>query len=116
MADLDLRPSRFDWPPVTKGDTYPAANITIDGADSTLSRVRIKFKACNSTTTALTLDSSTSGVTINDAASWDFTIDQIDEVTLAAGTYRYDLETISADGTIMTELAGTWEILSEITD
>jgi hypothetical protein len=116
MADLNLAPERWDWPSVTTGDTYPAANIVIAGAESTLSRVRIKFRACGATSAALTLDSDTSGITINDAATWDFTIDAIPAVGLAAGIYSYDMETTSAAGTIATETQGTWEILPEITD
>ena len=116
MADLDLKPARWDWPAVTAGDTYPAANITISGADSTLARVRIKFKASGSATAALTLDSATSGITITSAANWAFTIDAIPAVNLAAGVYSYDMETIAANGTVATELQGVWPILAQITD
>jgi hypothetical protein len=112
MAELNLIPSRWDWASVKKGDTYPATNITIDGAESTLSRVRIVFKSCGGSGTGLTLDSNTSGITITDAAAWAFTIDRIASVSLAAGLYSYDMETFAANGTIATETQGTWEILA----
>jgi hypothetical protein len=116
MADLNLKPLRWDWAPITTGDTYPATNISIDGATSTLSRVRIKFKPCGSTTASLTLDSATGGITITSAENWTYTINRIAAVSLTAGVYSHDMETIAADGTITTETNGTWEILPQITD
>jgi hypothetical protein len=112
---IDLKPLRWDWAPVVTGDTYPATDIVESSYDSNLSRVRIKITLSGETTPSLTLDSDTSGITINDAAARDFTIDEINPVTLAAGIYAYDLEMTYANGTVRTEFAGTWEILSEIT-
>lgn len=112
---LDLKPLRWDWPEVVTGDTFPAINITESDHESDLERVRIKFVLSGATSPSLTLDSDATGITINDAAAWDFTIDAINPVTLEAGVYSYDLETTDAAGTIRTEFAGTWPILSEIT-
>lgn len=112
---LDLKPLRWDWPEVVTGDTFPAIHITEADHESDLSRVRISIVLSGATDAALTLDSNSTGITINDAAAWDFTIDQISPVTLAAGVYSYDLETTDAAGTIRTEFSGTWNILSEIT-
>jgi len=115
---LDLKPLRWDLPAVTVGDTYPATQFTYDG-DGTLTRVRAKIKDANGTT-ALTLDSSTSGMSITTTTSgaWDFTMSEITAATtatLTAGIYSYDLETTSSAG-VRTLLSGTWELLAQITD
>ena len=115
MADLDLTPARWNWASVVTGDTYPAANLKIDGADSTLARVQIQFKPCAGGDASLTLDSNNATITINDAATWDFTINRIAAVSLDAGIYAYDMQTTAADGTIRTETSGTWTILPEVT-
>ena len=114
----NLTPLNWDWSPVVKGDTFPATQITETLNDSALTRVRVKLKLSGATTTSLTLDSATSGVTITTATAgaWDFSIDAIQTVTLAAGVYSYDLETTDAASTIRTEFSGTWEILEQITD
>ena len=108
-------PLKWDWTPVVTGDTYPGINITCDGPDSDLARVRIDIKAAGSTAVALGLDSDTNGVTINDATAWDFTIDSINPVNLAPGVFYYDLETTDAAGTIRTEFNGSWQIIKEAT-
>lgn len=115
---LDLTPLRWDWSPVTQGDTFPACQITETSADTDLSRVRVKIKAAGSTSAALTLDSSTTGITIGSATAgdWAFTIGAISTGSLTAGVYSYDLETTDSAGTVRTEFSGTWEILTQITD
>lgn len=112
---LDLKPLRWDWAAVVAGDTYPATNITESEHDSNLERVRIKITLSGATSPSLSLDSDTTGITINDAATWDFTIGAIQTSSLAAGVYSYDLETTDAAGTIRTEFAGTWPIISQVT-
>lgn len=114
---MDLTPDRWNWTPVTTGDTYPACTVASVDADTELARVRIKFKATGSNTAALELDSDATGITINSTAvnAWSFTIDVI-EVDLAAGFYQYDLETIDTAGAVNTIASGQWEILTQITD
>lgn len=111
---LDLKPMRWDWSPVVTGDTYPATNITADITDTTLSRVRVKIKPAGEATAAITLDSNATGITINNAATWDFTIAAI--TAPEAGVYAYDLETTDSAGSVRTRFFGTWPILSEITN
>lgn len=115
---LDLTPLKWDWAPITQGDTFPATLITETSADTDLSRVRVKIKAAGSTSAALFLDSQTTGVTIGNATAgaWSFTIGAISTSSLAAGVYSYDLETTDSAGTVRTEFSGTWEILTQITD
>jgi hypothetical protein len=116
---LDLTPLFWNWPGITQGDTYPACNFTETEADSTLARVRCKIKLAG--VTVLTLDSDTTGVTLNatGAGAWDFTIDAISAATttgLAAGYYDYDIQTTDGNGVVRTEFKGNWEIFSQITD
>lgn len=114
---LDLKPLRWDWPAVTTGDTFPAIRITEFESEESLERVRVSITRSGESSPSLTLDSETSGVTIETASAgaWDFTIDAINPVALTAGNYAYDIETTDGAGTIRTEFSGTWPILSEIT-
>lgn len=114
---LDLKPIQWIWDPVTTGDTYPAINLTDTSADEDLSAVAIEFRLAGSSTAALNL-SNGSGITINTATAgaWDFTIDEMTAVSLAAGTYSYDIQTTGSGGTVTTEFKGTWRILPEHSD
>jgi len=98
----------------------PAQIFSDTAADTDLSQVRVKI--CDSDGVKhVTLDSSTSGITINNstAGSWNFTLDAISSATteaLAAGLYAYDLETTDSSGYVRTEFEGVWEIRPQITD
>jgi hypothetical protein len=115
---IDLTPLQWDWPAVTRGDTYPACQITETLADTALERVRIKIKLSGSDSASLTLDSDATGITIttSTAGAWDFTINEISTTSLAAGFYVYDLETTDDAGTVRTEFSGSWPILPQTTD
>lgn len=115
---LNLDPLVMPWPRVTTGDTFPAMRITETRSDTALVRVRVKVKAQGSDVTNLDLDSDTTGITITTATAgaWDFQIDRIDTVSLAAGWYSYDLESTDDAGTVKTEFKGSWQILPKITD
>ena len=115
---MNLKPEKWDLPSVVVGDTYPATQFTYDG-DGTLTRVRVKIKDADGTL-ALNLDSDSTGMTITTATdgAWDFTLDAIPAATtagLAAGSYNYDLETTASSG-VRTLLAGSWELIAQITD
>lgn len=120
MSQLHLEPLRYNWPAIQRGDTMPAQVFADTSADTDLTRVRIKI--CDSDgVKQVTLDSSTSGITINNstAGGWNFTIDAISTATteaLSPGLYAYDLETIDSSGYVRTEFEGVWEIRSQITD
>ena len=111
---LNLQPLVWEWESITTGDTFPATNITEADHTSNLSRVRLAFFLDDAEASSLDLDSDDTGVTINDAATWDFTIDVI-SVSLAPGLYHYDLETTDAAGIVSTEFVGTWQILTGYT-
>lgn len=118
---LNLKPMVWNWPPLTRGDTYPASNIVETESTADLARVRIKIKTSGSSEASITLDSDTSGVTINNATagSWDFDIDVIAASTtseLTAGFYSYDMEITDSLGQVRTEFTGSWKILTQSTD
>ena len=115
---LNLVPQTLNLPPVTTGDTYPAIQFLETLADTDLTRVRMKVKDRVSGATVLSLDSDTTGITITNATAgaWDYSIDRIDTITLAAGWYDFDIETTDDVGTITTEFSGAWQILHEVTD
>jgi hypothetical protein len=76
-----------------------------------LSSAQIIFKLAGSDTTSLTLASG-SGLTLESttAGAWNITIDQINAITLTAGTYYYNLQTVDAGGLKKFYVAGTWTI------
>ena len=93
-----------------------ACNITETEADTALSRVRVIIKLAG--VVILTLDSDTTGVTLNGtgAGGWDFTIDEISAATpatLAAGYYDYEIKSTGANGVVRTEFEGNWEIFAD---
>jgi hypothetical protein len=113
-------PFIYVMPAITQGDTYPAWNISITECDTTLARVRQKFRLSGATSAALILDSDDTGITIDTASgTWAFTMDVIAATTtqgLAAGNYSYDIETTDNLGTVKTWIKGNWKILPQITD
>ena len=116
MATLNLTGGNYNFATITAGDTYPAADVRIEHAYvSTLTRVRIMFSPCSGGAPVLTLDSASTGITITNAATWEFTIDRIAAVPLAAGNYAYQMETTDSAGTVRTETRGTWQIITDLT-
>ena len=116
MSCLNLAPLKWDWPDLKRGDTLPASIITETTGDTILSRVRITIKSAATGLVALTLDSTTSGVTITTATAgaWDFTIGPITAATtetLTEGFYSYELESFDPAGTVRTEFEGSWKII-----
>lgn len=112
---LDLTPLLWDWVAVEQGDTYPAANIVDTLSDTTLVSVRLEIHPAGLSTSALLLDSSTGGITLNGTApgAWNFTINAISAAQtaiLAPGHYDYDLITTDSSGVVRTEFTGVWEI------
>ena len=59
--------------------------------------------------------SSTAGIVINDANSYDFTVSPITPLTLSVGVWYWSIETTSVAGKIKTYLAGTLEVLDDPT-
>lgn len=113
-------PAVWDWDGVTQGDTYNAITLSCTGTDYDLSRVRIKFRDSDGTL-QLTLDSNTSGVTIDTATAgaWEYTIGPISAALtggMDAGVHSYDIEVTDASGAVQTHFKGCWEIYEQNTD
>ena len=116
---MNLAPLKWNLPPVTQEDTYPAIQITESGSETDLIRVRMKVRDVAGSE-VLSLDSDTTGMTITSgtAGSWDFQIDEIDDETtreLSPGFHSYDMEFTDETGAVRTFFAGSWEILKQIT-
>jgi hypothetical protein len=115
----NLKPSCYNWASVVQGDTFPAIVFAASGTSTDLARVRVTVKDKDGNA-KLTLDSNTSGVTLNDttAGSWNYTVGPVsaaNTTSIAAGTHSYDLETTDVGGVVRTHFHGFWEILPQIT-
>jgi len=115
----DYLPERYCLPSILTGDTFPGLtvdSITINGAapTSALASVRMDFRTAPAATSADLSLSNGSGITIDDAANYGFTVDAFD-VALDPALYYFDIETTDADGTIRTYLKGTWQVSRDVT-
>ena len=116
---MNLAPLKWNLPPVTQGDSYPAIQITESGSETDLIRVRMKVRDVAGSE-VLSLDSDTTGVTITSetAGAWDFQIDEISSTvtsSLDSGFHSYDMEFTDETGAVRTFFAGSWEILKQST-
>jgi len=114
---VDLKPMRLDWASVVQGDTMPAMNLVDTGADFALTRVLVTVEPKDSDTAALTLDSNSTGVTINvaTAGAWDYTINTItaaQTATLTPGFYTVNVKVFGST-VAHTDFKGEWEILEK---
>lgn len=109
----------FNWESVKQGDTFNAINFVATGTQTDLARVRVTIKDTEGNT-ELSLDSATSGITLNSvtAGAWDYTIGPISSTqtgNIDVGIHHYDLETIDVGGNVKTHFQGSWEITSQTT-
>jgi hypothetical protein len=105
--------------PVIYGDTWDGLSdisFTSDGTAfaSELASVRMFFKDSEGTT-GLELSSANSNITITSAASWEFDVDAITNMPLAAGTWFWSIETTDAQNVRKTRIGGTLEVLDDAT-
>lgn len=106
----DYTPGRYDFDKIPGGDTLAAVNfVRSDTPTANLSAVSWKVYPSGSETASIS-KSNGSGITINDAETWDFDIDSFD-VSLAKGHYWHELVCTDANGEISTMFQGTWRIL-----
>jgi len=116
----DYLPQTYEIPACVSGDTFPGlriSSVTINGAAPTtaLASVRVDFRtAPDAAAAALSLNSSSSGITINNNATWDFELDAF-TITLDADCYFYDIETTDSGGTVRTYLRGSWTVAQDTT-
>ena len=103
-------PYRRDFPTARTGRTWGGIRYEIEGT-STLTRVVCVVKDSDGDT-ALTLDSDDSGVTLTSgtAGAWEFDIDTILTVSLAAGYYTYETTLTDSDGVVLDWFQGQWKV------
>ena len=111
-------PTRYQLPTVVRGDTFPGltvSSVKINGSNPTtaLDSVKMDIRTTPAAASAELSLSSTDGITINNNATWNFTIDAF-QVNLDAGTYYYDIETITGT-TRRTYLKGHWIVTQDTT-
>lgn len=116
----DYLPAKLDLPSVLRGDTFPKFSITgvtVDGAapTSALAGVQIDFRTSPGASTAALSLSTGSGITIDDAAAWAFSVDAFTVTLDAAVRYYFDIETTDAAGTVRTYAAGSWFVGQDVT-
>lgn len=115
---MPLLPAHFDWDAITQGDTFPAMVFAATGTTTDLARVRVRVKDVDGNQ-ELTLDSDTSGVTIDTATagSWQYTIGPVSAAltgAMDAGVHSVEIETTDAGGNVATHFRGCWEIVEQI--
>ena len=111
---------RWNWKPITQGNTRPGTNFTETSSTSALTAVEVRLKLPDSTVADITLTSA-DGITINSATAgaWDFDIDEIPAATTdgyTPGIYSYEMDVTESSGTVTTILKGSWEIFERIQD
>jgi hypothetical protein len=112
---LKLTPFVLNWPRITAGDTFPGFQIVgtdePDGND--LVRVRMQVRDANDAL-VVDYDSDDTGITINDAETWDFNVADI-STPATAGIYKYDIQTTDSAGVVATIIRGNWPIIDQVT-
>ena len=103
---------RLDFPTCYEGGSLESFSFTIaEEAGAALTDAEIIFRAAGAQTASLALGVGTGlTLTATTAGGWVITVDQIDTITLATGTYYYSLRTTDAGSLKKHYVAGTWQI------
>lgn len=113
MSDLKTAPLK----PIYFGDTWDGMTVDMTATgtalDSPIASIRMHFRD-ESGNVGLEL-SSTSGITITDAAAWQFTVNKIDRFPLAIGQWYWSIECTASDNGRKTRTVGTKEVLDDAT-
>lgn len=114
---VNYTPLAYDWPSITKGDTYSPQRIQETLSDTGCARVRVEVRNSKGEI-VITRDSDVSGITIADstAGAWDFTIDAFTAAetgALPVGTYSCNIEVTDSAGSERTEFKGYWKIKAQ---
>jgi hypothetical protein len=101
----------YNFPDIMQGDTFKAQSfrVTIDNEapSSALASVEIDFRANQPANCSTSLQlANGNGITITNAALWEFRIDRIAELDLEPAYYVFSIRTIAADGTRRNYLKG----------
>lgn len=113
-CDCEQDQGILDWPRRRVGASLRSFTIPIaEENGTTLADAEIVFKLAGTDTAALTLNVDNGKLTLTSmtAGAWVITIEQIDEIALAAGVYYYQLKTVDADNATEFYVGGTWQII-----
>jgi len=111
-ANLILQPCIY----LDTWDGLTNVSFSSDGTAfaSSLSLVRMFFRD-EENVVGLELSSANSTITIDNANSWEVTINPVSPMTLAPGNWYWSIETTDAQDIIKTRVFGTIEILIDAT-
>ena len=106
----------YTFPTTFSGDTLDATPFVVSRTPTSLaslSSVEIEFRKnnVNNCTVDLTLSTANGKVTITDAATWAFTVNEILELDLDAGYYVCSFKFTDANGRVKNYLRGVITIL-----
>lgn len=95
----------------TTWDGLTECSFTSDGTafSDTLTAVRMVFQDDDGTA-QLTLTTANGTITIDDAAAWEFTVNEITSFPLSAGVYSWFIETTDSAGRVKAYVNGTIEV------
>lgn len=101
--------------PVVYLDTWDGLTNCSFSSDGTafaspLTLVRMFFRD-DDNNVGLELSSANSTITIDDANNWQFTVNQIESITLAVGFWSWVIRTTDDQGVVKTRISGTIQIL-----
>jgi hypothetical protein len=106
MATITITNRYYDFPDIFLGDTFVAQSVQCTDENdlpptNNLARVWMQIRLRSKTGTVIKeIDSDVSGVTIDDAVNWLFTIEKFDieHGTFSPGNYFYDIQTFDVAG------------------
>ena len=114
-------PGSYDFPPVTRGDTFvarPFAEVSRDGQPLEVSAARLQVR--DLVGQRLLLEWSTAGETIvlsGDPVDYALALAEKSAEVMAdvpPGVHAYDLEVTLAAGEVITLLAGKFPVISDV--
>jgi hypothetical protein len=112
----DLRPAQYNVQ-IWRNDTWAqvfaitANNVAVDLSGSTIT-IQVR-KTANASTIDLSLSTTDSSITIGGASSNQITLNK--KVTIAAGSYLYDMNVTFPSGEVKTYVWGTFFVQEDIT-
>ena len=113
-----MTPAFFTLPEAKTDKTWDGLTASLSSTGTTfadpLDSVKMTFKLAG--VESLTLTSPTD-ITISDAAAWEFTVEPISRLTLAAGVHSWAIETTSdaTPASIQDYMVGTLEVKADST-
>ena len=112
----DLRPAQYNVQ-IWRNDTWAqvfaitANNVAVNLSGSTIT-IQVR-KTANASTIDLSLSTTDSSITIGGASSNQITLNK--KVTIAAGSYLYDMNVTFPSGEVKTYIWGTFFVQEDIT-